>query len=1469
MQKRKISPLIYLPINLISNSKNLTMSEIITKFLSLNKSRGPVSTSILGLTLSFIVFITTAFSGNSNIDTNNTLSNEQNCENPLSEALGYNAFVRYGVSVANGDTEGPIAMGGDLTLNGSFTIAAQTGGSFYHNGEDQPSSLVINGKVIYKSGQGTQLNQGYAKIGDLSGSTVFAIDYNKAQTNTRITPGGFDQSPRIQLQRNQVASSVSHGDIIDFEAAFVKLRSISLAFSTRPSNVVIENGSKITLASNTTNVLNVTGDQLNALQNFTFNNQPTSNSPLIINVDYQGDFIWDVKNQAGIGDHHGAFIIFNFYNTSSITLNGGGTVIGSVLSPQSDIIKNSSGNINGQVVANSYDHVNGELHQHTYNHCEVPTCELVADAGGNGEFCENGETTLTASASGTTCSASDITYAWSGPGIVGNANTRTIVVNEPGTYTVVVTDCNDCIAEDTVTVTENQNPEVEIQSEDVSCTNPNEGYISFYFDDTSGRSRIELSIDGGQSYVNVRDNTGSYSFEGLPAGTYPIAVRWGNGECPITLEDVIIEEEEVVTVDAGDDKEVCIGEEVTLSATTSAAVEGTCPNGFQYLWSTGETTASITVSPTEDTVYTVAITGCGNCTAEDSVTVTVIDAPKVEVYTEDVTCAYPDNGFIEFVFEDASDRTYIDLSIDGGATYTTVDDTIGYYSFENLTAGTYSIAVRWGNGDCPVTLEDVIIEETEVVTVDAGDDQEVCEGEQVTLTARTSAMVEGTCPNGFQYLWSTGETTASITVSPTEDTVYTVAITGCGNCTAEDSVTVTVIDAPKVEVYTEDVTCAYPDNGFIEFVFEDASGQTSIDLSIDGGATYTTVDDTIGYYTFEDLTAGTYQIAVRWSNGDCPVTLEDVIIEETEVITVDAGDDQEVCEGEQVTLTARTSAMVEGTCPNGFQYLWSTGETTASITVSPTEDTVYTVAITGCGNCTAEASVTVTVIDAPDAQVVATETTCEQDNGTITFTFEDAENRTTIDLSIDGGSTYTTVNDNIGSYTFTGLDAGTYETAIRWENGECPIRLDDVTIIEGEDISVDTGTEQEICAGEEITLYATVEGQGTCEECVEYQLIDTDYCRGDHNFVVYVNDLGVRLWFSNVDLIWKENEDGTATLKGTVFEYNTTNTYFTVDATYSGRTTVPPVDSPKESFCQPENPSGWVYYTELTGTVTQIEGTLSYTISRRGPAFQIGNGANVYESGDAVNGGSGWFNIEGSPTSFGDFNINLGECITTENNGFEYLWSTGETTESITVSPTEDTTYSVTVTNCADCVAEDTVSVIVNELDIDAGEDITIIEGESGTLSVTPYDEGMSYVWSTGETTPFIVVSPTETTTYTVTATNINGCSSSDEVIVTVTEEKDPCLVQQYNLIAYPIPVNAKGILNIDLAVDKDQEITYETYKMDGNRIGATITTNIPKGCNTIELNLLTHCSFAANTQYILVVKGDGWEDSLTFITLP
>ena len=111
-----------------------------------------------------------------------------------------------------------------------------------------------------------------------------------------------------------------------------------------------------------------------------------------------------------------------------------------------------------------------------------------------------------------------------------------------------------------------------------------------------------------------------------------------------------------------------------------------------------------------------------------------------------------------------------------------------------------------------------------------------------------------------------------------------------------------------------------------------------------------------------------------------------------------------------------------------------------------------------------------------------------------------------------------------------------------------------------------------------------------------------------------------------------------------------------------------------------------------------------------------------------------------------------------------YLWNTGETTDTITVSPTVAKDYSVIVTaKVGDCTytAYDTVNVEVLTPSLTLGDTITgvrtICNGEQAALSVwladAPTGE-VSYLWApTGETTRTINPTPTDTTKYIVTVT--------------------------------------------------------------------------------------------------------------------
>lgn len=100
-----------------------------------------------------------------------------------------------------------------------------------------------------------------------------------------------------------------------------------------------------------------------------------------------------------------------------------------------------------------------------------------------------------------------------------------------------------------------------------------------------------------------------------------------------------------------------------------------------------------------------------------------------------------------------------------------------------------------------------------------------------------------------------------------------------------------------------------------------------------------------------------------------------------------------------------------------------------------------------------------------------------------------------------------------------------------------------------------------------------------------------------------------------------------------------------------------------------------------------------------------------------------------------------------------YQWSTGATVDSIIVSPTANTSY--TVTDQGGCAAPVTVTVTVNAAFAAGVTSTTICSGQPGTITATG---ASSYLWSTGATTNSITESPTSTSTYSVSASN-NGCA--------------------------------------------------------------------------------------------------------------
>lgn len=203
-------------------------------------------------------------------------------------------------------------------------------------------------------------------------------------------------------------------------------------------------------------------------------------------------------------------------------------------------------------------------------------------------------------------------------------------------------------------------------------------------------------------------------------------------------------------VDLGADKTVCAGTPAVLDAGNA---------GFTYLWSTGETTQTISVAIAG--TYTVKVTSPAGCEDFDTVVVNTTAVPVVNLGTDISVC--PGTP----VVLDAGNPGFTYLWSTGATTQT----------LNVVQAGTYIVTVT--NGTCS-TKDTIVVSFKALPVVNLGADLNICTSDTVTLDAGNT---------GSTYLWSTGATTKTIRVSKAG--TYSVEVTNAGGCKSTDAVVVT------------------------------------------------------------------------------------------------------------------------------------------------------------------------------------------------------------------------------------------------------------------------------------------------------------------------------------------------------------------------------------------------------------------------------------------------------------------------------------------------------------------------------------------------------------------------------------------------------------------------------------------------------------------------------------------------------
>ncbi len=584
----------------------------------------------------------------------------------------------------------------------------------------------------------------------------------------------------------------------------------------------------------------------------------------------------------------------------------------------------------------------------------------------------------------------------------------------------------------------------------------------------------------GDTPGTVTSANASETFNGTFGQTYTLRWTLDPAGCNLTSDDVDVEFFEDVTPNAGADQNVC-GTSTFLGAVPSVGTGAWSITSGAGGTVTTPSSATSAFNGVVGTTYTLTWTETnGSCTGNDTVSITFFDNPTAAAAGADQevcagTTTLAGNSAAGFM-ESGS------WAVVAGAGGSFGDATSPTSTFTGTRGVSYTLRWTITNGVCPISSDDVVIDFNEDVTPNAGADQDVC-GTSTFLGASLSTGTDGS----WSILSGAGGTVTTPT-SPTSSfngtvgTTYTLQWTeNNGACSGSDTVTITFFDNPTASAAGPDQTLC---SDTATLAANAAAGfQESGSWSVVAGAGGSFSDATSPTATFTGTKGVSYTLRWTITNGVCPISSDDVVIDLLEDLTASAGADQNVC-GTSTNLAAALSTGSGGT----WSILSGAGgsiTTPASATsaFTGTVDTTYVLQWEeDNGTCTDTDTVTITFYDSPAAAAGADQDIC---GGTTVLAANAASGLDVTGswaiVAGDGngyfGSTPGTTSSTNEADDFTGTIGQSY--TLRWTltNGVCPISSDDVVInFTGDPTTADAGSNQTVCPVEGGTLITRLVG---------------------------------------------------------------------------------------------------------------------------------------------------------------------------------------------------------------------------------------------------------------------------------------------------------------------------------------------------------------------------------------------------------
>ena len=276
-------------------------------------------------------------------------------------------------------------------------------------------------------------------------------------------------------------------------------------------------------------------------------------------------------------------------------------------------------------------------------------------------------------------------YQWSTSSSVTNVITSLF----SGIHTVTITDDNGCVISDSIVLNSLYNLNSITTSTQVSCTGSSDGEATINV--LNGTAPFTYLWNNGMNMSNIA---------GLSAGTYDVLVTDDNG-CQLTNIVEVTESDSVLTFISNVISPSCyLGSNGSIEVNVSGGL-----GNYTYLWSTGETSSSITNLIANS--YTLNISDSVNCLVSGTFTLTQPLQLTYNLSSSDIICFGNNNGNAE-------------IQVSGGTLpYTYLWNGSNNFSSNNqnldsLISGIYFIDVNDSNG---CTLQDSIeIEEPQLLS---------------------------------------------------------------------------------------------------------------------------------------------------------------------------------------------------------------------------------------------------------------------------------------------------------------------------------------------------------------------------------------------------------------------------------------------------------------------------------------------------------------------------------------------------------------------------------------------------------------------------------------------------------------------------------------------------------------------------------------------------------------------------------